>query len=112
MSISRRYFLLALGLSGFVKRKPQIMTIDGLINPSEMGVTLIHEHFLVDFIGADKINFDRWDKAKVAEKVLPYLSEVKALGVKTIFDCTPAFLGRDIHLLKLLSQQSVCFIGY
>jgi phosphotriesterase-related protein len=32
--------------------------------------------------------------------------EVKKLGVKSIFDCTPAFLGRDVILLKILSRES------
>jgi phosphotriesterase-related protein len=71
-----------------------------------MGTSLIHEHFLVDFIGADKINSNRWDRDEVIKKVLPYLSEAKKHGVKTIFDCTPAFLGRDITLLKRLSEKS------
>ncbi len=82
------------------------MTINGWIDASKMGKTLIHEHFLVDFIGADKTNVNRWDKEKVIAKVLPYLLEVKALGIKTVFDCTPDFLGRDVELLKLLAKRS------
>jgi phosphotriesterase-related protein len=107
MHISRRSFLLAgLGLSAFAMKKPQVMTINGWIDASQMGKTLVHEHFLVDFIGADKTNVNRWDKEKVITKVLPYLLEVKALGIKTIFDCTPDFLGRDVELLKLLAKRS------
>ncbi|GAB3524314.1 phosphotriesterase family protein [Emticicia fontis] len=87
-------------------KKPQVMTINGWIDASKMGKTLIHEHFLVDFIGADRTNTSRWDKEKVIAKVLPHLSELKALGIKTIFDCTPNFLGRDVELLKLLGQRS------
>ncbi|MBA4850825.1 phosphotriesterase [Emticicia sp. BO119] len=107
MQISRRSFLLiSLGSWAFTMKKPQVMTINGWINVSEMGKTLIHEHFLVDFIGADKTNTSRWDKEKVIAKVLPYLLEVKAFGIKTVFDCTPAFLGRDVELLKLLAKRS------
>jgi phosphotriesterase-related protein len=82
------------------------MTVQGKIRASKMGKTLIHEHFLVDFIGADKISYDRWSHEEVTSKVLPYLLEVKALGVQTIIDCTPAFLGRDVALLRLLAEQS------
>jgi phosphotriesterase-related protein len=39
-------------------------------------------------------------------KVLPYLEEVKKAGCKTIVDCTPNFLGRDVQLLQRLSKQS------
>jgi phosphotriesterase-related protein len=105
MGITRRSFLLT-GLLGFVKSKPVIITIGGAIDPSKLGTCLIHEHFLVDFIGADKIGQSHWNIEKVAEKVLPYLLEVKKLGVKTIFDCTPDFLGRDVNLLKYLGRES------
>jgi phosphotriesterase-related protein len=34
------------------------------------------------------------------------LKELKAAGCKTLFECTPAFLGRDVQLLKKLSRLS------
>ena len=76
------------------------------IPATSMGTTLIHEHFLVDFIGADKINYTRWNRDEVVKKVLPYLLEAKKYGVKTILDCTPAFLGRDVVLQKRLADES------
>src|SRR5678810_835772 len=83
-----------------------ISTVSGKIPVTSLGTSLIHEHFLVDFIGADKINESRWDKDEVIKKVLPYLLEVKKFGVKTIFDCTPAFLGRDVLLQRRLADES------
>jgi len=82
------------------------MTIKGPIAPSRLGMSLIHEHFLVDFIGADKIGTSNWNLDEVIEKVMPYLAEIKKLGVKSVFECTPDFLGRDIALLKTLAQKS------
>jgi phosphotriesterase-related protein len=78
----------------------------GRIPVHALGKTLIHEHILVDFIGADKISYDRWDREQVEKKVLPYLLEAKQAGVKSLFDCTPAFLGRDVVLLKRLSKKT------
>ncbi|MBN1820392.1 MAG: phosphotriesterase [Prolixibacteraceae bacterium] len=78
----------------------------GKISPEEIGKTLHHEHLLVDFVAADSINYDRWDKNEVVEKVLPYLFEIKNAGYSTLVDATPAFLGRDPLLLKMLSEQS------
>lgn len=109
MIFSRREFLIA-GL-GFLflngkKKEPYINTVNGSISSVQLGKTLIHEHFLVDFIGADKISFDRWNRVEVIEKVLPYLLEATQAGVKSVFDCTPDFLGRDVKLLKMLSEQS------
>jgi phosphotriesterase-related protein len=82
------------------------MTVNGPIKASQMGVTLVHEHVLVDFIGADSINEKRWDKVKVAEKVLPFLKQIKDLGCQTFVECTPEYIGRDPILLKNLSATS------
>ncbi|WP_268033785.1 phosphotriesterase family protein [Algoriphagus sp. PAP.12] len=71
-----------------------------------MGLTLIHEHMLVDFIGADSVLLNRYNRESVVDKVLPYLLEVKQFGVKTIFDCTPSYLAKDPILLKELSEKS------
>ena len=107
--MDRRTFLvssiggLLVARQGFEK---SIMTVNGPISPQQMGTTLIHEHFLVDFIGADKTGTSRWNREAVVKKVLPYLLEAKKAGVKTVFDCTPAFLGRDVILLQQLAAQS------
>lgn len=84
----------------------KIITVNGEISASAMGKTLHHEHLLVDFIGADSTGYHRWDKNEVVEKVLPYLTEIKKLGYKTLVDCTPAYLGRDPELLIMLSEKS------
>jgi phosphotriesterase-related protein len=83
-----------------------IMTVKGPVSAGKMGVSLIHEHILVDFIGADSINDMRWDKFSVVERALPFLKQVKDLGCQTFVECTPAYLGRDPLLLKTLSDSS------
>jgi phosphotriesterase-related protein len=84
----------------------KINSVTGEFSIDSLGLTLIHEHMLVDFIGADSINSDRWNRDSVVQKVLPYLLEVKKHGVKTILDCTPSFLAKDPLLLKELSEKS------
>ncbi|MBE9464690.1 phosphotriesterase [Dyadobacter subterraneus] len=108
---SRRKFLQFCFTAPFLVRslpfsEGKINTVTGEINASDLGKTLIHEHILVDFIGADKINPNRWDHQKVIDKVLPYLLEAKNHGIKTLVECTPAYLGRDVSLLKKLSGLS------
>ncbi|SFT87714.1 phosphotriesterase-related protein [Algoriphagus locisalis] len=83
-----------------------INTVTGPISLDSMGLTLVHEHVLVDFIGADSVSPDRYNQEEVIAKVLPYLLEVKKYGVRTIFECTPSFLAKDPVLLKKLSEQS------
>lgn len=84
----------------------KINTVNGSINPGQIGKTLHHEHVLVDFIGADSTGYHRWNRDSVVDKVLPYLLEIKQKGYSTLVECTPAFLGRDPFLLKMLSEKS------
>ena len=84
----------------------KVITVNGPIASHKMGNTLEHEHILVDFIGADQYDPSRWDRAEVTSQMLPHLKELKALGCDTLIECTPAYLGRDVQLLKDLSQQS------
>ena len=99
-------FTTALLSCGKPGQEPVIMTVTGPINPEMMGVTLPHEHIIVDFIGADSTGYHRWNKQEVETKVLPYLEQVRALGLQTLIECTPEYLGRDPVLLKTLSKKS------
>lgn len=93
-------------LSASPKAPGQIMTVLGPLPSDRLGRTLMHEHVLVDFIGADKIQPGRYDPDEVFGKVLPYLKELKTAGCQTLVECTPAFLGRDPELLQRLSRAS------
>jgi phosphotriesterase-related protein len=83
-----------------------IMTVMGPIPASELGISLSHEHVLVDFIGADSTGYHRWNKEEVVQKVRPYLDEIKEYQVSALMECTPTFVGRDPQLLKILSEQT------
>jgi phosphotriesterase-related protein len=83
-----------------------IMTVRGPIPAAELAKTLSHEHVLVDFIGAEESGYHRWDREEVISVMLPRLMAVKDLGYQSLFECTPAFLGRDPRLLRRLSELS------
>ncbi|MDQ3392803.1 MAG: phosphotriesterase [Bacteroidota bacterium] len=84
----------------------KIPTVTGDVMIDDLGVTLVHEHILVDFIGADQVNQNRYDEEQVYKKVLPYLKQVKKKGCNTIVECTPLYLGRNVKLLQRLSKAS------
>ncbi len=84
----------------------KVMTVLGLISPDDMGLTLPHEHALVDFIGADKVSRDRYDPQEAFEVILPFLERVKKHGCRTFVECTPAYIGRDPQLLKRLALKA------
>lgn len=103
--ISRRQFLTTLAITPImasvgISEEPYTYSVKGKIAASALGKSLIHEHVLVDFIGAEKISPDRWKHDEVIRKVLPYLLEIKQRGIQTLIECTPAFIGRDVVLLK------------
>jgi phosphotriesterase-related protein len=83
-----------------------IHTVTGDVPAGRLGVTLMHEHVLVDFIGADHVSPARYDRDQAFAAVLPHLKQARALGCETLVECTPAFLGRDPLLLKRLSEAA------
>ncbi len=84
----------------------RIETVSGAIDPAALGLTLMHEHVLVDFIGASQVSRSRYDADDVFKRALPHLRQVKALGGSTLVECTPAYLGRDPALLRRLADAS------
>jgi phosphotriesterase-related protein len=115
LTVSRRIFLkslpplwaaFSLPRRTIQEKKEIIMTVRGPVDANLMGTTLTHEHILVDFIGARLSSPERWNRDAVIEKALPFLEDLKKAGCQTLLDCTPNFLGRDVILLKELSEYS------
>jgi predicted metal-dependent phosphotriesterase family hydrolase len=84
----------------------KLMTVNGWMAVDETGFTLTHEHILVDFIGIGKVDPSRYNADEVFRIALPKLLEAKEKGCRTLVECTPAWLGRDVQLLKRLSTAS------
>ena len=82
------------------------MTVRGPLLSADLGLTLTHEHILVDFIGADKVTPDRYNSSEVQKIVLPFLNQLRKQKCVSFIECTPAYLGRDPRLLKNLSEAS------
>ncbi len=83
-----------------------VMTVMGPLHKYKMGKTLVHEHILVDFIGAAEVSADRYNIEEAFAKALPHLTDIVKLGCKTLIECTPAYLGRDVLLLRKLSEAT------
>ena len=85
---------------------PQVETVGGPVALSELGATLTHEHVLVDFVGAEKVGRHRYDAEEAFRVALPHLQALKQRGCRTLVECTPAYLGRDVLLLRRLSRAT------
>lgn len=110
--LSRREFLATLGSAVVINKERTaaeirgVETVTGRVPSDQLGVTLVHEHVLVDFIGAADVSPRRYDRNAAFRKALPYLKQVHGLGCRTLVECTPAYLGRDPQLLKQLSDAT------
>ena len=113
MTINRRKFIgqtacVVAGSIAFARpplfRQNVVMTVNGAVPASKLGFSLSHEHVLVDFIGADKVDPSRYDVTEVYNKAFPILLAAKEKGCKTVMECTPAYLGRDVKLLQELAK--------
>jgi phosphotriesterase-related protein len=83
-----------------------IMTVRGPIAPTGLGITLEHEHGIVDFIGAEKVEQPRYNHQDALDTLLPYFSKMKDYGVQTFMECTPNYIGRDVRLLEAVSEKT------
>jgi len=101
--------LLAGAAASFVpmtSAEPNIMTVRGPIPPERLGITLPHEHVMVDFVGADKVGPHRYDSDEVFRTILPYLQAARKQGITGFVECTPNFLARDAKLLERFSRAA------
>ena len=86
----------------------RVMTVLGPISSEDMGVVLMHEHAAFAFPGwyADE-SVAPYERKRVEERWLKVLGEIKAVGVKTVVDATPADVGgRDPILLRDAAERS------
>ena len=100
------YFICILLLQACNSNFQYIETVKGKMSSSKMDVTLVHEHVLVDFIGADSISKNRYNQDEAFTVILPHLKSLYQKGCRTLIECTPQYLGRDVKLLKRLSDSS------
>ena len=84
----------------------KIMTVLGPIPAERLGTTLTHEHGVVDFLGAEKSKSLRHDPEEAFQTILPHLKRLKERGCQSFVECTPNYIGRDVRLLKRLSEAS------
>jgi phosphotriesterase-related protein len=71
-----------------------------------MGLTLPHEHVTTDFLGAEVLPQPRYDRDEAAAIIRAELEALQERGGQTLFECTPAHIGRDVVLLKRLSEAT------
>ncbi|MDO4343676.1 MAG: phosphotriesterase [Eubacteriales bacterium] len=84
----------------------KVNTVLGPVDSSKLGKTLMHEHILCANWTA-RMSYPGWiNHDEVVELAVRMLRAVKACGFQTIVDCTPPGLGRDIAILREVSEKA------
>ena len=85
-----------------------VRTVLGEISPDKMGVTLPHEHIACYFESFYRaLESEYLDKEKLVEAANFNLNEMKEkYSLKTLVDCTPINIGRDMDLLRTVSERT------
>lgn len=89
-------------------KKNTIHTVLGEIKPDDIGNILTHEH-IICCCNAMKLQFgNKWfDTEKVIDLAIGLLKQAKEeCNINTIIDVTPINLGRNIEILKRVSDKS------
>jgi phosphotriesterase-related protein len=86
-----------------MRRRDFLGAAGGAAFGAQPSSVLVHEHILVDFIGASHIRRGRYDREEVFRIARPKLEAVKRHGCVRLLECTPNFLGRDPELLARLA---------
>ena len=98
--------ILCLAPGNKVTSQPRyFITVTGKAVADTLNTILSHEHVVTNFIGADSIRPAPLKKEKALMILKPYFNRAKQNGIATLFECTPAFIGRDALLLKTISEN-------
>lgn len=82
-----------------------VQTVNGTVDSSKLGTTLMHEHIVASSVTMLHYFGNSWlDEETIVQRSLRHLAEAKKAGVTTIVDGTPLNLGRDIRLMAKIAK--------
>lgn len=83
------------------------------MSSDELGLTLAHEHFIVDL---DRIRKDGYSFILDVDEVVPEIRKAMDQGITSAFEVTTNDMGRDVRKLKEISEKTglniVCSTGF
>lgn len=94
-----------------------VQTVTGAIPVSELGRTLMHEHLFIAFGGAEFDPLAVFDRTAFVAEAVKRLRELREVhGVRSFVDPCPIELGRDVTLMREISEKSgvhvICTTGF
>lgn len=94
-----------------------VNTVTGPKTSSQLGKTLMHEHFIFGYPGfSGDQSCAPFQPEQAVATCIDAAHAIQLRGVQTVVDATPNDCGRDVRLLKKISEQSgvniICSTGY
>jgi len=83
-----------------------VETVNGKVDASELGVTLIHEHVRFRDEAVAENWPGRYDEQAELDAALQAVNGAKGHGVQTIVDPTAMFGGRDVRFMKRVADET------
>jgi len=78
----------------------KVNTVTGLVSPSELGKTLIHEHVLLLRRLVCQLYVNAINREACIKTALDTIKGLKTYGVDTVVDCTPMIVHEIQNFLK------------
>ena len=78
---------------------PYLITTQGLLDASQLGLILPHEHIFVDLRPQTTPGFGQAETADVVHLMAPELERARRSGVTALVECTPEGVGRRTDLV-------------
>jgi phosphotriesterase-related protein len=83
-----------------------IPSVLGPLDVAQLGFTLMHEHVLIANWAMRQSFADYVDVPRFVEAAAAELRVARERGVRSMVDLTPINLGRDVHVIREVSQRS------
>lgn len=92
-----------------------INTLRGVIQPTDLGMTLLHEHLSIGMPGWEADAFHSLPRKQIAEHCVEVVSELMAHGIRSILDPCAIDIARDVDLMAEVSDRTglniICATG-
>ena len=85
---------------------PAVNTVLGPVETEDLGFTLSHEHLATNAAGILKTFPELVDRAGIIEQANATLKEAYNEGLRTIIDVSTIDLGRDVEMMREVSQNT------
>ncbi|WP_272818788.1 hypothetical protein [Prescottella equi] len=84
-----------------------VNTVRGPIDRSQLGQTLIHEHIVTaDWSMRMAFGENYYEHDVIVERAVAQFLRARESGVRTVVDGTPVNMGRDIGLIREVSERT------